>query len=159
MASLLVYDPQSYPAQIQARLAELQDFFHTNLTKPACSQKLNYDQHTKQPTFVVSTPVRLSISTARKFDPRWEGEWVIKAMKSPTTAEICDGKHTRIVYTNRLHHCYVPDTVKLGNANDGQESTDWTLPSVDHIVLPLAEQTMTTRYPQRNRKPPEWYRS
>ena len=116
MASQLGYDPQSYPAQIQARLAELKDLFHTNLSKSACSQKLHYDQHTKQPAFAVGNPVWLSIPTAGKLDPRWKGEWVIKAMKSPTTAEICDGKRTRVVHTNCLQHRYVPgqhDTVIL----------------------------------------------
>jgi len=28
-------------------------------------------------------------------------------MKSPIAAEICDGKCTRIVHTNRLRYCYV----------------------------------------------------
>ena len=161
MASQLGYDPQSYPAHIQAKLAELQDLVHTNLSKAACSQKRNYDQHAKQPTFVVGSPVWLSIPTAGKLDPRWEGEWIIKAMKSPITAEICDGKRIRVVHTNRLRHRYVPgqhDTAELGDVNNRQECTEWTPPSVDHIVLSPSEETVTTRYPQRNRRPPDRYR-
>ena len=89
----------SYPAQIQSRLAELRDFVHTQLTQAAHSQKLHYDQHTKQPTFVAGKAVWLSIPTAGKLDPRWEGEWVIKSMKSPVTAKIYDGRcTTQIVY-------------------------------------------------------------
>ena len=80
MALQLGYDPQSYPAQIQAKFAELQDLVHTNLSKAACSQKCYYDQQAKQPTFAAGNPVWLSIPTAGKFDPRWEGEWIIKAM-------------------------------------------------------------------------------
>ena len=72
--SQLGYEPQSYPSLIQVRLAELEDFVHTNLAKSACSQKLNYDQHSKRPSFVVSNPVWLSIPTAGKLDPRWEGD-------------------------------------------------------------------------------------
>ena len=107
MASQLGYDPQSYLAQIQARLAELKDFFHTTFSKSACSQKLHYDQLTKQPAFAVGNPVWLSIPTAGKLDPRWKGEWVIKVMKSPITAEICDGKCTRVVHTNCLPFGYI----------------------------------------------------
>jgi len=73
-ASHLGYDLQSYPSLIQAKLAELKDFVHTNLAKSACSQKLNYDQRSKRPSFVVSNPVWLSIPTAGKLDPRWEGD-------------------------------------------------------------------------------------
>ena len=161
MATQLGYDPQSYLAQIQARLAELQDFVHTNISKAACSQKLHYDQCTKQPAFAVGNLVWLSIPTAGKLDPRWEGEWVIKSMKSPITAEICDGRRTRVVHTNRLQHRYIPgqlDTAELDDINNRHECTDWAPPSVDHIVLSPAEQTVTPRYPQRNRRPPEYYR-
>ena len=46
VAKQLGYDSLSYPAQLQARLAELQDFVHTNLTQAAHLQKSHYDQHT-----------------------------------------------------------------------------------------------------------------
>jgi len=90
MVTQLGYDQQSYPAQIQAKIAELQEFVHINLSKAACSQKPQYDQHTTQPAFIVGSPVWLSIPTAGKLDPRWKGDWVIKSMKSSITAEICD---------------------------------------------------------------------
>ena len=89
----LGYDLLSYPAHLQARLSELQDFAHTNLTQAACLQKSNYDHHTMQSTFVPGDPVWLSIPTAGKLDPWWEDEWVIKSVKGPVTMEICDGKN------------------------------------------------------------------
>ena len=125
------------------------------------SPKLHYDQRTKQSAFAVGNPVWLSIPTAGKLDPRWEGEWVIKSMKSPITAEICDGRRTRVVHTNRLQRRFIPgqlDTAELDDINNRRECTDWAPPSVDHIVLSPAEQTVTPRYPQRNRRPPEYYR-
>jgi len=87
MATQLGFDSQSYPAQIQSKV-KLQDFVHTQLTQAAHSQKLHYDQHTKQLKFVAYKTVWLSIPTAGKLDPRWEEEWVIKYLKSPVTAEI-----------------------------------------------------------------------
>ena len=59
MVTQLGYDQQSYPAQIQAKIAELQEFVHINLSKAACSQKPQYDQHTTQPAFIVGSPVSL----------------------------------------------------------------------------------------------------
>ena len=43
LATQLGYDLLSYPAHLQARLAELQDFVHTNLTQAAHLQRSNYD--------------------------------------------------------------------------------------------------------------------
>ena len=78
MASQLGYDPQSYLAQIQARLAELKDFFHTTFSKSACSQKLHYDQLTKQPAFAVGNPVWLSIPTAGNLILGGKGNGLLK---------------------------------------------------------------------------------
>ena len=50
-----------------------------------------------------------------------EGEWVIKSAKGPVTIEICDGKCTKVVYSNRLQHRYVPgqhDATKLNNTTN-----------------------------------------
>jgi len=154
------YDSQSYPAQIQSRLTELQDFVHTQLTQAAHSQKFYYDKHTKQPTFVAGDPVWLSIPTAGKLDPKWEGEWAITSMKSPVTAEICDGKRNRIVHTNRLRHRFVPGPETTVSSDiEHVNNEDWAPPSVDHVILPPVDQTVIPRYPQRDRRPPDWYRS
>ena len=37
------------------------------------------------------------------------GVWVIKSVKSPISIEICDSKQTKVVRTNKLKHCYIPD--------------------------------------------------
>ena len=65
----LGYDLICYPAHLQARLAELQDFVHKNLTQTAHLQKSNYDNHTMESTFIPGDPVWLSIPTAGKLDP------------------------------------------------------------------------------------------
>ena len=72
-ATQLGYHLLSYPAHLQARLAELQDFVHTNLTQAAHLQRSNYDNHTMESTFILGDPVWLSIPTMGKLDTRWEG--------------------------------------------------------------------------------------
>ena len=49
--SQLAYDLISYPAVIQAKLAELQDFVHANIAQAASKQKAAYDQHTSAASF------------------------------------------------------------------------------------------------------------
>ena len=97
----------SYPAHLQARLAELQDFVHINLTQAAHLQKSNYDNHNMESIFIPGDPVWLSIPTGGKLDPRWEGEWVIKSVKVPVTIEICDGKRTKVDDSDLLQHRYI----------------------------------------------------
>lgn len=70
----LAYDSLSYPAHIRRRLAELQDFIHANLTQAACKQKTYYNYSTSVPSFTTGDPVWLSIPTAGKLEPQWEGE-------------------------------------------------------------------------------------
>ena len=159
LATQLGYDTLSYPAQIQVKLAELQDFVHSNLTQAAHSQKCYYDQHAKQHTFNPGDPVWLSIPTARKLDPKWEGEWVIQSVKSPVTVEICRGTRTKVVHINRLQRRYVPGTqdAVVNDTEINHEIPEWPPPSVDHVILPSAQQTETFRYPQRHQRPPDRY--
>ena len=95
--------------------------------------------------------------TVGKLDPRWEGEWVIKSVKSPVTMEIYDGKRTKVVHTNRLQHRYVPgqhDAAVPGNTEGGNDCLEWAPPSVDHVTL----SPVPHRYPHRERRPPDRYR-
>ena len=75
----LAYDSLSYPAHIRHKLAVLQDFVHANLTQEASRQKTYYDHCTHVPSFTTGDPVWLSIPTAGKLEPRWEGGWVVKS--------------------------------------------------------------------------------
>jgi len=95
----LAFDPHAYSAKI---LAELQDFVHTNTALANRNQKLYYDQHTSIQSFKQGEPVWLSIPTSGKLDPRWEGEWAVKSVKSPISVEICDSKRTKVVHTTDL---------------------------------------------------------
>ena len=159
----LAYDSLSYPAHIRHKLAELQDFVHTNLTQEASRHKTYYDHCTNVPSFTTGDPVWLSIPTAGKLEPRWEGGWVVKSVKSPVNVEISDGRRTRIVHTNRLHYRYIPgaqDLAAQGSTEDSRSvlGSDWAPPTVDHFILPsTSTSSISRRYPERQRQPPDRY--
>ena len=77
-------------------------FVETNLAAVAQNQKQACNQHTATPSFTVGDPVWLSIPTAGNLDPMWEGEWVIKSVKSPMitaeTPKLC----IKIAYNTKM---------------------------------------------------------
>jgi len=75
--SQLAYDSISYPAVIQTKLAELQDFVHANIAQAASNQKAAYDQHTSAVAFKQGEPVWLSIPIAGKLEAKWEGDGLL----------------------------------------------------------------------------------
>lgn len=77
----VAFDPTSYQAHLQAKLAELHDFVHINLSEASSHQKSKFDKHSKERSFVCGDPVWVSIPTAGKLDPRWDGRWTIKQKK------------------------------------------------------------------------------
>lgn len=87
----LAFDISSYKGHIQAKLAELRDLVDANLVEASAHQKTGYDKHSINRSFKVGESVWLSVPTAGKLDPRWEGKWKAVAVKSPVTVEICDG--------------------------------------------------------------------
>ena len=91
------FDVGSYQAQLQATIAEFQDIVDTHVTQSAEHQKGLYDRHSKTRLFYEDDPVWLSIPTAGKLDPRLEGKWVIRSIKTPITLEITVRDQTRVV--------------------------------------------------------------
>ena len=83
---------------------KIRDFVETNLVEAAQRQKAQFDKHSKERSFGVGDPVWVSIPTAGKLDPRWEGNWIIKAIKSPSTFEISNANKCKVVHINRLRH-------------------------------------------------------
>ena len=103
------YDPSSYQSQLQARLAKLRDFVETHLTEAAHRQRNSVGHKTQTLLFNVGDPVWLSIPTAGKLDPCWEGKWRIHAIPGPVTYVIQDGARYKTVHVNRLRHRIQPD--------------------------------------------------
>ena len=58
---------------LKAKLHTLQDFVHASLAKAAKQQKQQYDRFTTPRFFKAGDPVWLSIPTAGKLQPRWDG--------------------------------------------------------------------------------------
>ena len=75
------YDFLSYPAVVQAKFAELQDFVHANIAQAAFNQKAAYDQHTNSASFKQGEPVWLSVPTAGKLEPKWESGMGCEVLK------------------------------------------------------------------------------
>ena len=55
------FEPSTYAAQLQTKLAALQDFVHTNLAASAQQQKFQYNKHSSIRSFISGEPVQLSI--------------------------------------------------------------------------------------------------
>ena len=143
----------SYSAQLQAKLASLQDFVHTNISASAQQQKYYYDKHSHTHTFGVGMPVWLSVPTRVKLQPKWQGRWKVLEIKSPTAIRITNGQTTKVVHVNRLRHGNQPqhDSAPVTEANIS--SNDWFPTQVDHYVIP--EPPSQHRYPQHDRRPPD----
>ena len=141
---------------IRAKLAELHDLVESNLVKAAEQQKLHYDKRTKPSSFALNDKVWLSVPTAGKLKPKWEGGWRVKSVKSPVTVEISDGRRSKVVRSNRLQHWV--QAMADGTESMVTESAilPWTPPQVEHFI----EETVTSqsRYPSRTRRPSQFYR-
>ena len=103
LPSTTAHDVLSYQCQLRAKLAQFADFVESHNVQASTQQKHYFDQHTRIRSFTVGDPVWLSIPTAGKLDPRWEGGWTIKSVQSPTTYTISDGGRIKTVHINCLH--------------------------------------------------------
>lgn len=154
------FDATTYQGHLQAKLAELRDFVQANLSEAATRQRTEFNKHCES--------VWLSIPTAGKLDPRWEGKWIIKSIKSPVTFEIADGKRCKVVHVNRLRRRISESSGRMN------EVASWNPPQTDHLVVSDAEPSLdasemqspqsqappspvTRHYPSRTRNPPDWF--
>ena len=127
------YDPTSYQAQIMHKMSTPRDFVETHLVHSAMKQQTFYNKHSKQHQFKVGDHVRLSITMARKLDPRWEGGWKVGKVISPVNMQICDGRRTQVVHINRLRHRLQPVLEEDGVQNEN--SPPWTPPQIEHVTF------------------------
>ena len=151
------FDSSSYAAYLLAKLAKLQDFVATNTTTAAQQQKNHYDKTSVTRTFSVGEPVWLSVPTAGKLQPRWEGNWTVQEIKGPVNLKITDGKRIRVVHKNRVQHRVQPQQHTEEASPETSQTAEWCPPQIDHLEAPSAMES-ERRYPQRNRRPPDWLR-
>ena len=151
-----------------------------HIADTAEGQRQEYNKHSQERSFKVNDSVWLSIPTARKLDPRWEGNWVVTACKSPVNVEISNGPRKRVVHINRIRHRIQPDMQRpvedaLPEENQGGP-LHWQAPQVDHqildlmpteehqtpVLVPVEDQVaedpveVPRRYPQRVRHRPDY---
>ena len=127
------FDADSYQHHLKAKLAEICDFVETNLKGSISRQSNNYNKHSQTRQFKVGEGVWLSIPTAKKLDPKWDGRWTITAVKGPLNMQISDGTISKVVHVNRSHHQMQPTP----NDDPSQQkpfSTDWIPPQINHFT-------------------------
>ena len=144
------YDISSYQQQLQAKLADLQGFVETNLVEAAQAQKLSYDHQSRTTNFHKGDSVWLSIPTAGKLSPRWEGDWTIQEVKSAVTMKITYGHHSKVVHVNHLRHRIQKQPEEIEEPQGIGEAL-WVPPEIDHLIIP--SDPPERRYPLRDRHP------
>ena len=116
-------------------------------------QQRSYNQHVQHRSFQVDDTVWLDSSTAGKLDPKWEGGWRIKAIQGPTTYVITDGRRDRTVHINRLRKRIQPSHTH-SEASTGAPGVVWSPSIIEHEVVEPEEER---RFPQRNRRAPDYF--
>ena len=158
---LTAFEPGSYSAHLNAKLSELRKFVQDALKDSAKAQKEQYDLHSaaEERPLLKDDPVWLFVPTAGKLDPRWEGGWIIQAVKSPVTVQISDGQRTKVVHVNCVRYRWIPQLLDLEEEASVSNSTTptWQPPQIDQLILPPAPPAPPRRYPQRDRHPPDRY--
>ena len=115
---------------MRKKLAEMYDLVETNLAASAHKQASQYDKSTRSRKFQVGDRVWLSIPTAGKLQPKWEGEWKIVGKRNAVNYIISDGTRTRTVHINRLKKRFQPDIRGQESDNNQQQ---WSPPRIDHL--------------------------
>ena len=151
------FDSSSYSAHLLTKLAKLQDLVTHNINDAAQQQQTHYNKHSVTRTFSVGEPIWLSIPTARKLQPRWEGKWTVKQIIGPVNLKITDGKRTKVVHMNRVQHRVQPQKFTEEMPLETSRAAQWCPPQIDHLEVPYPME-LERRYPQRNRRPPDWLR-
>ena len=132
------HEVNEFTAVLQSKLAKLQDLVETHNAEAASRQKSHYDKTSSERHFIAGDIVWLSIPTAGKLDPRWDGRWHINSVKSPLTVEITDGEKTKTVHVNRVRHRWVPNDTSgnhPSNRRTHQTHQSWEAPTVDHLEI------------------------
>ena len=152
-ADAQAYDTTTYQHQLQAKLAELRGFVETNLAQAAHAQKLFYDRQSRATKFRKGDPVWLSIPTAGKLSPRWEGGWEIQEVKTAVTMKIKKGHCSKVVHVNRLRHRIQRQPEEIDRTSQLSVDEPWNVPENEHSVIPA--DTIECHYPLRDGHPPD----
>ena len=86
------FDSSSYLAYLLIKVAKLQNLVanNTNAAAQQQQQKSHYNKNSVTRIFSVSEPIWLSIPTACKLQPRWEGKWTVQQIRGPVNLKITE---------------------------------------------------------------------
>ena len=157
LPEVTAYDVVSYQNHLHSKLAQLTDFVEAHMTEAACKQKLYYDQHTTSRSFKPGDSVWLTSPTAGKLDHKWEGDCEVLTVNGSTTYTISDGKRTKTVHVNRLRPRIQP-ALRAATELRPEKVSQWSPPSVKHIIMDIEEPPARSRYPTRDHRLPDWFR-
>ena len=115
------------------KMAELKNFVESNQTTAAAKQKRAYDKSSTQRSFKINDPVWLSIPTAGKLDPKWEGDWKVVPNKVPVNVMISDGRRTKVVHINRVRHRTMP-SLPTHTPSDLEPARPWCPLQMEHFI-------------------------
>ena len=114
-------------------------------------QQQDYNKSTRFQQFAPGDLVWLSVPTASKLAPHWEGEWKIAEVKNDVNVKISKGMQSKVVHVNRLRHRFQP------LSTEAKSSDSVVSFSVEHSIThdEIDPPPITQRYPERNRYPPD----
>ena len=89
MTSPVGHEVHQFPAVLQSKMAKLQDLVEARNAEAGNRQKAHYDKVSTERHFVAGDRIWLSIPTAGKLDPRWDGRWHIRSIVFTQTHADC----------------------------------------------------------------------
>ena len=124
------FNTNSYQMHLRTKLAELQDLVTSNSAAAAHRQQHGYNRFTKPQRFAPGDLVWLSIPTAGKLIPHWEGRWKVEEVKNSVNVNISNDYQSKVVHVNRLRHRLQPslDDTYLSDNNQAIE--------IEHLIAP-----------------------
>ena len=123
------FDTNSYQAHLRVKLAELQDLVASNSAEAAHRQQQGYNTLTKLQQFTPGDLVCLSVPTAGKLTPGWEGRWKVDEVKNNLNVKISNDSQSKAVHVNRLRHRIQPTSDEV-TITDGDQHFN-----VEHLVV------------------------
>ena len=146
--SIDAFDTNSYQAHLRAKLAELQDLVASNSASAAHRQQQGYNRLTKLQQFTPGDLVWLSVPTAGKLTPHWEGQWKVDEVKNSVNVKISNDSQSKVVHVNRLRHHVQPSSDKA-TTKDSDQHID-----IEHSIV-TETNPPARQYPIRMRNPPD----
>jgi transposase InsO family protein len=160
----LASEAHIYAEHLQRKLHQMYELVELHLINSANNQKAFYDTRAKpRKCFEKGDQVWLSIPTAGKLDPRWEGGWMVEQYQANQPTVIIghsDGRK-KTVHLNRVRPHVVRPARNVEGNTQSRPDVYWHAPSFNHEVDEIEEEYRPLEEPPtrpvRNRRAPTRY--